>query len=295
MRTLRRGTCLLAAALMVTACSGGGGDGASMAPSVTVPAGPVPSPSGLIAPGDPSSSGAPQDQPPETEEDRRGTDAGNGRTAGPGQSSAPASGYGTSDPVFSSARLQAAVAAVDRALYLDGEVLDEATLRQILPAETGTSGEVTFDPPVCAELAVSESVEAVQGAALAGLAYGVPGEAPTVLNVAAYGDGSILETLGFIDEAVLSDCADVRMSRDGTTVTVTNTRLEISTTAEETLALDTRVSGAAGQTRLVAVSARTGSVRVVVSIPAPQDPEGAAREAAVLIDAVLTELGVAVL
>ncbi|MBF4992850.1 hypothetical protein ITX31_01820 [Arthrobacter gandavensis] len=83
------------------------------------------------------------------------------------------------------------------------------------------------------------------------------------------------------------------MTRDGATVTVTNTRLDVATAAEQTLALDTAVSSPAGATRLVLVSARTGNVRLVASLPAPRDPQRAAAEAGRLIDAVLAELGLA--
>ena len=291
MKPTRRMACPLAAALVLAACSGGGGDIASTAPSITVPAGP-----GTGAP--PAESWSPQPDGGSTL-NTGGAGSGDSGAETPGgrvpSRPAPSAGFGTADPAFSPDRLEAAVAAVDRALQLNAEVLDEATLRAMLPEDSGASGEVEFQPAACRQIAVSESVAAVQGAALAGLTFGAPGQAPVVLNVAAYGDESVLDTLGFIDEAVLSDCAEVRMSRDGTAVTVTNTRLDVGTAAEETLALDTRVSGAAGRSQLVVVSARTGSVRLVVSVPAPRDPQAAAREAAMLIDAVLAELGLAVL
>ena len=111
----------------------------------------------------------------------------------------------------------------------------------------------------------------------------------SVLNVAAYSGDSVLDTLDF-NESGLADCAEVRMSRDGSTVTVTNTRLDVATAAEATLALDTVVSSPAGSTQLVVVSARNGNVRLVVSVPAPRDAQQAAGEAGLLIDAVLAEL-----
>lgn len=83
------------------------------------------------------------------------------------------------------------------------------------------------------------------------------------------------------------------MAGDGATVTVTNTRLEVTTAAEHILALDTAASSAAGNTRLVVVSARTGNVRLVASLPAPRDAQRSAEEAGLLIDAVLAELGLA--
>jgi len=285
MTRTRRVSCLLAAALLFTACSGEPGDGEG-APSITMPAGPdstmETSPSAV--PGDGSRSG--------TEPDPAAT----GPAANPQPSGVTGTGTAseTSKPAFTPARLEAAVTAANRSLALGGEVLDDETLRSVLPdAESGDTAEVTFEPAACSEIAATASVSAVQDASLAGLSYGAEPEAASVLNVAAYPDDSILDTLDWIDEAVLSDCADVRMSRNGTTVTVTNTRLDVSTAAEQTLALDTVVASPAGQTRLVAVSARTGSVRLVVSMPAPRDARESVREAGRLIDAVLDELGLA--
>jgi hypothetical protein len=225
-----------------------------------------------------------------------GTDAARGAAppgfASPGGSSGSPAGAG--NPEFSSARLEAAVAAANRSLALDGQVLSEAALRAVLPDSEAAAGtEVTFEPAACAEIAATASVSAVQDASLAGLAYGTDEGAASVLNVAAYADESILDTLDYIDEAVLSDCAEVRMAGDGATVTVTNTRLEVTTAAEHILALDTAASSAAGNTRLVVVSARTGNVRLVASLPAPRDAQRSAEEAGLLIDAVLAELGLA--
>ncbi|MER2134949.1 MAG: hypothetical protein ABS910_09785 [Arthrobacter sp.] len=286
MRRTRRVSCLLAAAVLLTACSGTAGDGPG-APSVTVPIGPEPTATAEspppAAPGTGSSGGAEPEGTSGVEADGRDLP---GRMPDPGAAS-------ERQPAYTSARLEAAVTAADRSLALGGEVLSEETLRAILP-DTGSLGpEVTFEPAACAQIAAADSVAAVQDASLAGLAYGPETEAASVLNVAAYSGDSVLDTLDFIDEAVLADCAEVRMSRDGSTVTVTNTRLDVSTAAEETLALDTVVSSPSGQTRLVVVSARTGSVRLVVSVPAPPDARQAAGEAGLLIDAVLAELDTA--
>lgn len=280
-------SCLLAAALALTACSGVAGERPT-APSVTVPADP-----GMTAPAGP---GPPSD--PET-----GRSGGPGPDATLGTAAASATPDGSpgngeaadgNGPAFTSARLEAAVAAANSSLALEGEILSEETLRAVLPGTESASGtEVTFEPSACAEIAATASVAAVQDASLAGLAYGREAEAASVLNVAAYADASILDTLDYIEEAVLSDCAEVQMARDGATVTVTNTRLDITTAAEQTLALDTAVSSPAGGTRLVVVSARTGNVRLVASLPAPRDPQRAAEEAGLLIDAVLAALGLA--
>ena len=291
-------SCLLAAALLLPACSGVPGE-SSGAPSVTVPADP-----GAGAPAAPAPSTGQETGPetgletgPETGlETGPGTDAARGAAppgfASPGGSSGSPAGAG--NPEFSSARLEAAVAAANRSLALDGQVLSEAALRAVLPDTEAAAGtEVTFEPAACAEIAATASVSAVQDASLAGLAYGTDAGAASVLNVAAYADESILDTLDYIDEAVLSDCAEVRMAGDGATVTVTNTRLEVTTAAEHILALDTAASSAAGNTRLVVVSARTGNVRLVASLPAPRDAQRSAEEAGLLIDAVLTELGLA--
>ena len=266
MRRTRRVSCLLAAAVLLTACSGSPGDNPT-APSVTVPAGPDPAATADLSP-------------------PAGPEAG-------GSTGVPSSGTAaqTTPPAFSSAQLEAAVSAAESSLALGGEVLSEDALRAVLPDAGPTGPEVTFEPAACAQLAAADSVTAVQDAALAGLAYGSEAEAASFLNVAAYSGESVLDALDFIDEAVLADCAEVQMSRDGSTVTVTNTRLDVSTTAEETLALDTVVSAPSGSTRLVVLSARTGSVRLVASVPAPRDPQQAAGEAALLIDAVLAELG----
>lgn len=282
MRRTRRVSCLLAAAVLLTACSGTPGEGPT-APSITVPAGPDPTATAEsplpAAPGSGSSDAA----------DPEGT-PGVGADSLPGRTSDSGAASEIPQPDYTSARLEAAVTAADRSLALGGEVLSAETLRAILP-DTGSLGpEVTFEPAACAQIAAADSVAAVQDASLAGLAYGRQAEAASVLNVAAYSGDSVLDTLDFIDEAVLADCAEVQMSRDGSTVTVTNTRLDVSTAAEETLALDTVVSSPSGQTRLVVLSARTGSVRLVVSVPAPPDPQQAAGEAGLLIDAVLAEL-----
>ena len=281
MRRARRLSCLLAAALLLTACSGTPGNGPT-APSVTVPPAPEPSATAAFPSAGPGTGSSAEAQP----EGTAGTEADTlpGRIPDAGAASESAL------PDYTPARLEAAVTAADRSLALGGEVLSEDTLRSILP-DTGSLGpEVTFEPAACAQIAAADSVAAVRSASLAGLAYGSDTEAASVLNVAAYSGESVLDTLDFIDEAVLADCAEVQMSRDGSTVTVTNTRLDVSTAAEETLALDTVVSSASGQTRLVVVSARTGSVRLVVSVPAPPDAQRAAGEAAALIDAVLAEL-----
>lgn len=282
MRRTRRVSCLVAAAVLLTACSGTPGNGRT-APSVTVPAAPEPAATAELPrsedPGPGLSGGAEPDTASGTE-----TDTGAGRV--PDRGSASESGA----PAYTSAQLEAAVTEANRSLGLGGEVLSEETLRAVLP-ETGAIGsEVTFEPAACAQIAASDSVAAVQDAALAGLAYGSEAEAVSVLNVAAYAGGSVLDTLDFIDESVLADCAEVEMSRDGSTVTVTNTRLDVTTAAEETLALDTVVSAPAGSTQLVVVSARTGNVRLVVSVPAPRDARQAAGEAGLLIDAVLAGL-----
>ncbi|MER1996480.1 MAG: hypothetical protein ABTA24_08300 [Arthrobacter sp.] len=282
MRRPRRISCLLAAAVLLSACSGTPGAGPS-APSVTVPAMPdvtaatkTPTPAGpeTVAGGEPE----PQ-RVPGTETDSL-----------PGRSPSPGAVSESVQPGFTAARLEAAVTAADRSLALGGEVLSEQALRNILPEAGSLGPDVTFEPAACAQIAAADSVAAVQDASLAGLAYGPEAEAASVLNVAAYSGGAVLDTLDFIDEAVLADCAEVQMSRDGSTVTVTNTRLDISTAAEQTLALDTVVASASGQTRLVVVSARAGNIRLVVSVPAPQDPRQAAGEAGLLIDAVLAEL-----
>ena len=283
-------SCLLAAALLLPACSGVPGE-SSGAPSVTVPADP-----GAGAPAAPAPSTGQETGPETGLETGPGTDAARGAAppgfASPGGSSGSPAGAG--NPEFSSARLEAAVAAANRSLALDGQVLSEAALRAVLPDTEAAAGtEVTFEPAACAEIAATASVSAVQDASLAGLAYGTDAGAASVLNVAAYADESILDTLDYIDEAVLSDCAEVRMAGDGATVTVTNTRLEVTTAAEHILALDTAASSAAGNTRLVVVSARTGNVRLVASLPAPRDAQRSAEEAGLLIDAVLTELGLA--
>lgn len=280
MRRTSRASCLLAAALLLTACTGSPGGGRS-APSVTVPADPAPA----------VTAEAPLPAGPETDST---SPAGPGPAPGSDGStgSSPATG-GTSEnaaPAFSAAELEAAVTAANRSLGLDGEVLSEETLRAVLPEAGSIGPEVAFEPAACAQIAATDSVAAVQDAALAGLAYGAEAEAASVLNVAAYAGSSVLDTLDFIDESVLADCAEVQMSRDGTTVTVTNTRLDVSSTAEETLALDTVVTSPAGSTQLVVVSARTGNVRLVASIPAPGDARLAAGEASLLIDAVLAEL-----
>ncbi|MGK3709547.1 hypothetical protein [Arthrobacter sp. IK3] len=283
-------SCLLAAALLLPACAGVPGE-SSGAPSVTVPADP-----GAGAPAAPAPSPAPSTGQETGPGSTPGTDAARGAAppgfASPGGSSGSPAGAG--DPEFSSARLEAAVAAANRSLALDGQVLSEAALRAVLPDTEAAAGtEVTFEPAACAEIAATASVSAVQDASLAGLAYGTDAGAASVLNVAAYADESILDTLDYIDEAVLSDCAEVRMAGDGATVTVTNTRLEVTTAAEHILALDTAASSAAGNTRLVVVSARTGNVRLVASRPAPRDAQRSAEEAGLLIDAVLAELGLA--
>ena len=287
MTRTRRASCLLAAALLLTACSGVSGEGPA-APSITVPADP-----GGTGPAGPAPRSGPE----------AGSTGGPGpETAGtapaestpPGLSPETGSADDGSLPAFSSARLEAAVTAASRSLALGGEVLSEETLRSMLPGtESAPGAEVTFEPAACSEIAATAAVSAVQDASLAGLAYGREAEAASVLNVAAYADESVLDTLDYIDEAVLSGCAEVRMTRDGTTVTVTNTRLDITTAADQTLALDTVVSAPAGATRLVVVSARSGSVRLVASLPAPRDPQRDAAEAGLLIDAVLAELGLA--
>ena len=284
MRTPRRVSCLLAAAVLLTACSGSPGNGRS-APSVTVPAGPEPTASAELPRSEEPGTGSSANAEPDATSGIEGT---TGIEDTPG--GVPASGTASGQPAFSPAQLEAAVTAADRSLALGGELLSEETLRAVLP-ETGAIGsEVTFDPAACAQIAATDSVAAVQDASLAGLAYGAEAEAASVLNVAAYSDTSVLDTLDFIDESVLADCSEVRMSRDGSAVTVTNTRLDVASTAEETLALDTVVSSPAGETRLVVVSARAGNVRLVVSVPAPRDPQQAAAEAGQLIDAVLAEL-----
>lgn len=274
-------SCLLAAAVLLTACSGSPGNGRT-APSVTVPAGPEPAATAeLPPPAEPGTDGIDGAE----REGTSGAEAGaTGSVPGPGSASESAA------PAYTSARLEAAVREADRSLGLGGEVLSGETLRAVLPEAGSIGSEVTFEPAACAQIAAADSVTAVQDAALAGLAYGSEAEAASVLNVAAYSGDSVLDTLDFIDESVLADCAEVRMSRDGSTVTVTNTRLDVATAAEATLALDTVVSSPAGSTQLVVVSARTGNVRLVVSVPAPRDAQQAAGEAGLLIDAVLAEL-----
>ena len=274
-------SCLLAAAVLLTACSGSPGNDWS-APSVTVPAGPEPTATAeLPPPADPGADGIGGAEPEGTSGAEEGA---TGSVPGPGSASESAA------PAYTSARLEAAVREADRSLGLGGEVLSGETLRAVLPEAGSIASEMTFEPAACAQIAAADSVTAVQDAALAGLAYGSEAEAASVLNVAAYSGDSVLDTLDFIDESVLADCAEVRMSRDGSTVTVTNTRLDVATAAEATLALDTVVSSPAGSTQLVVVSARTGNVRLVVSVPAPRDAQQAAGEAGLLIDAVLAEL-----
>lgn len=157
-------SCLLAAALLLPACSGVPGE-SSGAPSVTVPADP-----GAGAPAAPAPSPAPstgQETGLETGPGSRpGTDAARGAAppgfASPGGSSGSPAGAG--NPEFSSARLEAAVAAANRSLALDGQVLSEAALRAVLPDTEAAAGtEMTFEPAACAEIAATASVSAVQG------------------------------------------------------------------------------------------------------------------------------------
>lgn len=272
MTPLRAAACLLAGSLLagsqlLTGCTGTSGPGEQ-----------DPSPAGT------ASSGSQRGTVPAS------PDAGTPRSSTDTRTG-PAAGTASQEPDFSPNRLEAAVASVNANLGLGGEVLTGESLRAAFPAGSQAAEGVTFDPAACAGIAGTDSVAAVQDASLAGLAYGTAGEAPTVLNVAAYADDSLLDRLEYIDEAVLTGCAEVKMSKDGQQVTITNTQLDASTAAEQTLALNTTVSGAGSQTQLVVVSARTGSVRIVVSMPAPADPRAAVQEAAAVIDAVLENLG----
>lgn len=271
MTPLRAAACLLAGSLLagsqlLTGCTGTSGPGEQ-----------DPSPAGT------ASSGSQRGTVPAS------PDAGTPRSS-TGTRTGPAAGTASQEPDFSPNRLEAAVASVNANLGLGGEVLTGESLRAAFPAGSQAAEGVTFAPAACAGIAGTDSVAAVQDASLAGLAYGTAGEAPTVLNVAAYADDSLLDRLEYIDEAVLTGCAEVKMSKDGQQVTITNTQLDASTAAEQTLALNTTVSGAGSQTQLVVVSARTGSVRIVVSMPAPADPRAAVQEAAAVIDAVLENL-----
>ncbi|MCC3283927.1 hypothetical protein [Arthrobacter caoxuetaonis] len=279
MTPLRAAACLLAGSLLagsqlLTGCTGTSGPGEQ-----------DPSPAGT------ASSGSQRGTVPAS------PDAGTPRSSTgtrTGPAAGPAAGTASQEPDFSPNRLEAAVASVNANLGLGGEVLTGESLRAAFPAGSQAAEGVTFAPAACAGIAGTDSVAAVQDASLAGLAYGTAGEAPTVLNVAAYADDSLLDRLEYIDESVLTGCAEVKMSKDGQQVTITNTQLDASTAAEQTLALNTTVSGAGSQTQLVVVSARTGSVRIVVSMPAPADPRAAVQEAAAVIDAVLENLGLIV-
>ncbi|MFZ3451731.1 hypothetical protein [Arthrobacter sp. 7Tela_A1] len=285
MTSLRAAACLLAGSLLagsqlLTGCTGTPGPGEQGT-----------SPAGTVSPG--SQPGTTPASPAPASPDAASPDAGTPRSST--GTTGPDAGNAGQEPAFSPNRLEAAVASVNRNLGLGGEVLSGESLRAAFPTGSPATEGVTFDPAACAGIAVTDSVAAVRDASLAGLAYGPAGEAPTVLNVAAYADDSLLDRLDYIDEAVLTGCAEVKMSQDGRQVTITNTQLDASTAAEQTLALNTTVSGAGSRTQLVVVSARTGSVRIVVSTPAPADPRAAVQEAAAVIDAMLENLGLIVL
>lgn len=185
---------------------------------------------------------------------------------------------------YSADELESALAAVNEAEGLNGEIQNDAELRPQF--EDASYLETGVDPEQCTAVLSSTFDRKIQDGNLAFMGF----NATDMLAVISYDDKSVLEKQFGDSENTLADCGEFQMTNGDARITAVAESATASTEAPVTQAYRTTVRRESGDGVVVHVVGISGTTQVSATLIDPTDEAASVAQSEEVINAVLAEL-----
>ncbi|MHA7294678.1 hypothetical protein [Arthrobacter sp. HLT1-21] len=173
---------------------------------------------------------------------------------------------------FTPSELAAALATVNEEASLEGVILTDPEIRELIVDQAANLGELTVSPEECNVFADPELTEQALSAALATMTFaGASSLQPDSIGLSSHESDEVIQDQLDANRDQLADCSDFDMEIAGEVVSVGVTELPVTTIADEAFAVQTmvRVPGTIQQT--ISLTAVTGTTTINVTIGSSGD------------------------